>query len=108
MADYAAQGVRGSQTGNALTRRTGTASADRVPVGSRVVFNNTGAGTHVITFVNTGTFQGRTVGNVTVNAAAGAGAEYTVDPSLDGDNDGYVSIQIDGTATEVTYFVLGA
>jgi hypothetical protein len=108
MADYAAQGVRGSQSSTALTRRTGSASADRVPSGSRVVFNNTGAGAHVVTFVNTGTFNGRTVGNQTVNVAAGAGADYTVDSALDGDLDGWVSIQIDGTATEVQYYVLGA
>ena len=108
MADYPAQGVRGSQTATALTKRTGATSSDRVPAGSRVVFVNAGAGAHVITFTNTGTYKGRTVGNVTVNVAAGAGAEYTVDTDLDGDGDGYVAIGIDGTASEVTYYVLGA
>lgn len=108
MADYPAQGARGSQTSTALTRRTGTASADRVPAGARVVFVNAGAGAHVVTFTNTGTFQGRTVSNQTVTVPAGGGADYTVDNYLDGDGDGYVAIAIDGTATEVTYYVLGA
>lgn len=108
MADYPAQGVRGSQSSTALTRRTGTASADRVPAGARIIFNNTGAGTHVATFVNTGTFNTRTVGNQTVSIAAGAGADYTVDSFLDGDGDGWVALQLDGTASEVQFFVLGA
>ena len=108
MADYPAQGTRGSQSPTALTRRTGSAASDRVPAASRVVFNNTGAGAHVITLTNTGTYKGRTVGNVTINVAAGAGAEYTIDPDLDGDGDGYVAVAVEGTATEVTYFVLGA
>lgn len=108
MADYPAQGVRGSDAATALTRRTGTASADRVPVASRLVLNNTGAGAHVVTLTSTQTYKGRTVGNVTVNVAAGAGADYTVDPALDGDGDGWVAVGIDGTANEITYFVLGA
>jgi hypothetical protein len=108
MTDYPAQGTRGSQSATALTKRTGTASADRVPAGARIVFVNAGAGTHVVTFTNTGTFNGRTVSNQTVSIAAGAGADYTVDSYLDGDGDGYVSIAIDGTPSEVTYYVLGA
>jgi acyl-CoA thioesterase len=108
MADYPAQGTRGSQAANALTKRTGTASSDRVPSGARVLFVNGGAGTHVVTFTNTGTYNGRTVGNVTVSVAAGGASEYTVDTDLDGDGDGYVAIGIDGTATEVTYYVMGA
>jgi hypothetical protein len=108
MTDYAAQGVRGSQAATALTKRTGSASSDRVPAGARIVFVNGGAGTHIVTFTNTGTFNTRTVGNQTVSIAAGAGADYTVDSYLDGDGDGWVAIAIDGTATEVTYYVLGA
>jgi hypothetical protein len=108
MADFPAQGVRGSQSSTALTRRTGSASADRVPVGARLVINNTGAGVHVVTLVNTGTFNGRTVGNQTVSVAAGGGADYTIDPNLDGDGDGWVAVNIDGTATEIQYFVIGA
>lgn len=107
MADYAAQGSR-NYVGTQLTKRTGTASADRVPAGATVVFNNTGAGTHTITFTNTGTYTGLTVGNRTLGPiAAGGGAVITIDPAWDGDGDGYVAVGIDGTATEVTYFVIG-
>jgi hypothetical protein len=108
MTDYPAQGLRGSQAATTLTKRTGTASADRVPAGARIVFVNGGAGTHVVTFTNTGTYRGLTISNPTVSIPAGQGADYTVDPSLDQDGDGYVALAIDGTATEVTYYVLGA
>lgn len=107
MADYSAQGSK-TPVGSALTRRTGTASADRVAAGSTVVFNNTGAGTHNMTFTNTGTYTGLTVGNRSVAAAAGAGAVVYVDPAWDGDGDGFVALAIDGaTPSEVTYFVIG-
>ena len=104
MADYAAQGARNS-VGSALTRRTGTAAADRVAAGSTVIFHNTGAGAHIITFTNNFTYAGLTVANRTFSVAAGAGGSITVDPTWDADGDGYVAIAIDGTAAEVQYYV---
>jgi len=106
MADYAAEGTK-SSTGTQITRRTGTAAADRVPAGSTLIINNTGAGTHTVTLTNTGTYGGLTVGNRTRTVAAGGGAILWVDPAYDGDGDGWVSVGIDGTASEVQYFVTG-
>jgi hypothetical protein len=106
MADYPAEGAK-TAPGAALTRRTGTASADRVPAGSTLILNNTGAGTHTLTLTNTGTYSGLTVGNRTRTVAAGAGAVIWVDPALDGDGDGWVAVGIDGTASELNYFVVG-
>jgi hypothetical protein len=106
MADYPAEGTK-SATGGQLTRRTGSAAADRVPAGSTMVGNNNGAGTHTITLTNTGTYSGLTVGNRTRTIAAAGGFHLWVDPALDGDGDGWVAVGIDGTATEVTYYVTG-
>jgi hypothetical protein len=105
MADYVAQGARNS-VGTALTRRTGTASADRVATGSTVVFHNTGVGAHIATFTNNGTYGGLAVGNRTLSIPAGGGAFITVDAFWDSDGDGYVAIAIDGTAAEVSFYVL--
>lgn len=106
MADYPAEGNGKSATGSALTRRTGTAAADRVPVGATIVGNNMGAGSHTVTLTNTGTYSGLTVGNRTRAASAGGGFVLWVDPAYDGDGDGWVAVGIDGTASEVTYYVL--
>src|SRR5689334_1901695 len=106
MADYPAEGSKNS-AGAQLTRRTGTASADRVPAGATLIANNNGAGTHTLTFTNTGTYQGLTISNRTRTIAASGGAVIWVDPALDGDLDGWVSLAIDGTASEVTYYVVG-
>jgi hypothetical protein len=105
MADYTAEGGK-TAPGARLTRRTGTASADRVPAGATLIFNNTGAGTHIMTLTNTGTYSGLAVSNRTRDALAGGGAVIWVDPALDGDGDGWVALGIDGTAAEVSYFVL--
>lgn len=107
MADYPAQGSR-NYVGTQLTKRTGTAAADRVPVGTTVVFNNTGAGAHTVTFTNTGTYGGLAISNRSLGPiAAGGMAFITIDPAWDGAGAGYVTVNIDGTAAEVTYAVLG-
>jgi hypothetical protein len=106
MADYPAAGTR-SAAGTAITKRTGSASADRVPAGNSVLFVNGGAGVHVVTLTNTGTLNGLTVGNRTYTIAAGSGYLAYIDPALDGDGDGYVAVGIDGTATEISYYVMG-
>jgi hypothetical protein len=106
MADYPAEGTKNA-AGSALTRRTGTASADRVPAGSTLIINNNGAGTHTVTLTNTGTYSGLTVSNRTRTITAANGALLWVDPALDGDLDGWVAVGIDGTATELTYYVTG-
>src|SRR3954462_4428349 len=101
MADYTGQGGR-TVSGSALTRRTGTTAADRVAINTTCVFNNTGAGTHVVTFTNTGTYTGLTVGNRALTVVAGGGGVITVDPAWDGDGVGFVSVGIDGaTPAEV-------
>jgi hypothetical protein len=107
MADYPAAGTR-SAVGAVVTKRTGTASADRVPAGVSVLFVNGGAGAHVVTFTNTGTVNGLAVANrVTPSIPAGSGYWQYIDPALDGDGDGWVAIGIDGTATEISYYVIG-
>jgi hypothetical protein len=106
MADYPAEGTK-SAAGAALTRRTGTAAADRVPAGSTLILHNTGAGTHTMTLTNTGTYGGLTIGNRTRTVLAGGGAILWVDPAYDGDLDGWVAVGIDGTAAEVVYYVTG-
>ena len=108
MTDYAAQGARGSMAANPITKRTGTTSSDRVAVGSRVLYVNAGAGTHVITLTNTNTYRGLAVANQTISIPTASAAEVTIDPGLDADGDGYVAQGIDGTANEITFYVMGA
>lgn len=106
MTDYAADSAA-STTGTTLTVRTGTASADTVPAGSYVVWQNTGAGTHVVTLGNnystdTGLSPARTI---TVPAAGFKGGR--INP-LWGDASGRVSVAIDGgTPAEVKYMIVG-
>lgn len=105
MTNYAADAAS-STTGTTLTVRTGTASADAVPAGSYVVWRNAGAGTHVVTLGNnyatdTGTAPARTI---SIPAGAYKGGRIN---SLWGDSNGLVSVAIDGTASEVTYLIIG-
>lgn len=105
MTDYAADAA-GSSAGSALTPRTGTASADTVPAGAYVIWRNTGAGSHTVTLTNNQLVDGLTVtARVLTIAAAGVWAGRV--PASYGDSNGRVQVAINGTATEITYYVAG-
>jgi len=104
MADYTADSAN-SITGAALTKRTGTASSDTVAVGSYVVWVNSGAGSHTVTLTNNKTDQGLTISSRVITIAAGGAWGGRIDP-LVGDSNGRVAVAINGTATEITYYVL--
>jgi hypothetical protein len=105
MADYAADAASGT-TGTTLTVRTGTASADTVPAGAYVIWQNTGAGAHNITLDNQQLVGGLLVADRVINIAAGGFKGSRVDASW-GDANGRVPVLIDGTAAEVKYMILG-
>lgn len=105
MTDYAAENVAAT-TGATVTARTGTAAADTVPAGALVLWRNTGAGAHVVTLTNSATQDGLTVANRTITIAAGATKAGRVNPAW-GDANGLVAVAIDGTAAEVSYYVMG-
>lgn len=105
MTAYAAEAVA-STLGSTVTARTGTASADTVPAGSLVVWRNTGAGTHVITLTNNFAYDGATIAARTISIPAGTAKAGRIKPEW-GDTSGNVAVAIDGTASEVSYYVLG-
>lgn len=92
--------------GTTTTKRTGTAAADTVPAGSIVVWINGGAGTHVVTLTNSATQDGLTVSNRTISIPTATAKVGRVNSTW-GDANGLVAVAIDGTAAEVTYYVLG-
>lgn len=103
MADYAADAV-GTITGAAMTKRTGTSSGDTVPVGAWVLWVNSGAGSHTVTLTNNKTDQGLTINNRVITIAAGGAWGGRIDP-LVGDTNGRVPVAINGTASEITYYI---
>jgi|SRR3954468_16278352 plastocyanin len=105
MTDFAAD-LAASYAGAALTKRTGTASADTVPVGAYVVWVNSGAGSHTVTLTNNKTDQGLAISSRIITIAAGGAWGGRIDP-LVGDASGRVAVAINGTAAEVTYYVIG-
>jgi hypothetical protein len=105
MANYAAENVS-SSAGSTVTARTATSSSDTVPAGALVLWRNTGAGTHVVTLTNSATQDGLTVANRTISIPAGTAKAGRVSSSW-GDSSGLVAVAVDGTANEVSYFVLG-
>lgn len=105
MTDYAAD-RSGIFTGTVTTKRTGTSSADTVPINSTILAVNGGAGSHVLTFTVHASVEGLTVPNNPVTVAAGTAVLVKV-PGDVGDANGRVALAIDGTATEVTYYVVG-
>lgn len=104
MTDFAADLASG-YAGASLTARTGASSGDTVPAGSFVVWVNAGAGAHVITLTNNKTDQGLAVADRDITVAAGGAWGGPIDPSV-GDASDRVAVAIDGTATEVTYYVM--
>jgi hypothetical protein len=105
MTDYAGTDVN-SSAGTTVTERTGTTSSDTVAAGSLVLWRNTGAGTHVVTLTTNNTVGDLAVADRTISLAAGAVKAGRV-PLQWGDANGKVQVAIDGTATEVKYYVLG-
>lgn len=103
MTDYAS--VDGtSNAGTTVTERSGTASSDTVTAGSTVLWRNTGAGTHVVTLTTNNTEGGLAVADRTISIAA-AGAKVGAIPEAWGDANGRVAVAIDGTPSEVKYYV---
>lgn len=105
MADYTADAAS-STVGTTLTPRTGTASADTIAAGSYAIWRNTGAGTHIVTLGNNFAVDGLAVAGRTISIPAGGVKAGRINP-LWGDANGRVSVAIDGTANEVTYYLAG-
>lgn len=104
MADYTADSAA-SIVGASLTKRTGTASADTVPAGAYAIWVNSGAGAHTVTLTNNKTDQGLAISSRVITIPAGGAWAGRVDP-LVGDANGRVAVAINGTATEVTYYLV--
>jgi hypothetical protein len=71
-----------------------------------VLIRNTGAGSHTVTFTNSNTQEGLTVSNRIVTLAAGEVWAGRVSPNWSA-SDGTVAVAINGTASEVVYYVMG-
>jgi hypothetical protein len=106
LTDYAADAAK-LIAGNTTTKRTGTASADTVPGGSVVVWVNTGAGTHVVTLTTNNTPYGLALADQTISISATSAKVSFIHPDW-ADTSNRVAVAIDGTAAEVTYYVLGS
>ncbi|PZG17801.1 hypothetical protein C1I95_14725 [Micromonospora craterilacus] len=104
MADFPAETP--SNLGAALTTRTGTTNADTLPAGSVVVARNAGAGAHTMTLTVGAQFDGLAVSSRVHTVAAGGVYAFRV-PAAYGDANGRVPLAINGTASEVTYHILG-
>jgi hypothetical protein len=105
MADIA--GVAPLFAGDVVAETSGTAAADTVPGGALVLWRNTGAGAHVVTLTTNNLSQGLAVADQSINLAAGQVRVSRVAPEW-ADANGRVQVAIDGTASEVKYYVLGA
>ena len=103
MADYAA--VTATSQGVVVTERSGTASADTVPAGSFVLWRNGGVGAHTVTLTTHNTVGDLAVADRTIPLAAGQAKAGQV-PKEWGDVNKRVQVAIDGTASEVKYYVL--
>lgn len=104
MADF--DGVSPSVLATTVTERSGaTAGTDTVPGGSRLLIRNTGAGSHVVTLVTNNTPHGLALADNAITIPA-AGIRWVMVPNEFADANGRVGIGVDGTATEVKYYVL--
>lgn len=90
----------------AVPARTGATSGDTVPAGALLVIRNSGAGSHTFTMTNSQTSDGLTISNRVVTLAAGEVWVGRVKPEWAA-SDGTVAVAINGTASEVIYYVLG-
>jgi hypothetical protein len=91
--------------GGVVTKRTGTASSDTVPGGSMVVWVNTGAGSHTVTLGNNQLADGLAVSGRVLTIGATSAQSSQINP-LWADSSNRVSVTINGTAAEVTYYIL--
>jgi len=71
-----------------------------------MVIRNTGAGSHTVTFTNNQQVEGLTVSARVVTLAAGEVWAGRVSNNW-GDSSGQVGVAINGTASEVVYYLLG-
>jgi hypothetical protein len=86
--------------------RTGATSGDTVPAGALVLIRNSGAGSHTVTFTNNQTSDGLTVSARVITLGAGEVWAGRVKPEW-GDSSGNVGVAINGTASEILYYVMG-
>ena len=106
MTDYA--GVDANQSGGtAILPRTGSAAADTVPAGAVVLWINAGAGAHTVTLTTSNTTGGLAVADQVITIPA-TSAQVSRIRNEWADANGRVAVAINGTATEVTYYVLGS
>jgi hypothetical protein len=116
MTAYAPDPVTFAGTNVTADFRTGSASSDSVAAGAVLLVQNTsGATVHNLDLGVNFTYRGAQVSN---NLTAGLGkVRYSLPisswtlirvPADAGDANGQCSITIDGTATDIKYFVIGA
>ncbi len=109
MTNYAADAP--TTAGTVVTQKSGTASADAVPAGSTVLFQNTGAGAHNIDIAIGFTYDGLSPGSAAtpgkrrINITAGQYLLVFVRPDA-GDANGLCALTIDGTAAEIKFWVM--
>jgi hypothetical protein len=112
MTDWAPDLV--TTSGSVTTQRTGTGSADTVPAGALLLVQNTGAGSHNFDLGVNFAYDGLNPGSAATGPGKrritiGAGVAQLVRVKADaGDGNGRCSVTIDGTASEVKYWVIGA
>lgn len=94
-----------SNAGTLITERSGTSSSDTIQAGCKVLWRNTGAGTHVVTITTNNTTNGLAVADRTISIGAGA-AYVSYVPDVWGDASGRCAVAIDGTASEVKYYLM--
>lgn len=105
MTAYAATDVS-SNAGVQVAERTGAASGDTVPAGSLLVVRNTGVGSHTFTITTSNTTGGLAVADAVWTIPAAQTFSGRVDSDW-GDADGLCAVAINGTPTEIKYYVLG-
>lgn len=91
--------------GGVVTKRTGTTSSDTVPAGAMVVWVNAGAGTHTVTLGNNQLADGLVVAGRILTITTATAQSSQINPQW-ADANGRVSVAINGTAAEVTYYIL--
>jgi hypothetical protein len=105
LTDYAAE-IVAAVTPGVVTERTGSASADTVPAGAIVLWRNTGAGTHNVTLTTNNSFDGLALADLSFALTTGQIKAGRIKPEW-ADANGRVAVAIDGTASEVKYYVQG-
>lgn len=109
MTNYSADAP--TTAGTTVTQKSGTASADALPAGATVLFFNSGAGSHNIDLSIGYTYDGLSPGSAAtpgkrrIAIAAGAYSLVFLRPDM-GDANGLVAVAIDGTASEVKFWVM--